>query len=198
LLICYSNHQPLHAIIILLQALIAFPYMPSALETARVIDITFGLHKEQHGLVSGGNHASTNLSRPLTEGGSETWAYLLKMRARAWRAIGLDPDIVWTRAEAVAVIHADIERQDFSCYNAQPETSDIVDILPRRETPTATNSDANTPRADGSIPQPRQGDLYDSEGDVRMADFAAALAEATWAVGDDWPLYLEDFGFMPD
>lgn len=61
----------------------------------------FALHETSQGIVAGAEYP--RYKRPLTDGGAETWLYLTELRAQAWRAGGLDPDVLWSRAEAAQV-----------------------------------------------------------------------------------------------
>ena len=40
------------------------------------------------------------MKRPLSDG-QETWEYLRRLRTKAWNLAGIDPDIVWTREQAI-------------------------------------------------------------------------------------------------
>jgi hypothetical protein len=96
-----GNHQPLHAIMILLLDLVQTPDGENAQESRRAIDVAFALCGPNGGIVAGGGAADRLMKRPLTEGGQEAWVYFRRLRAKAWQKAGLDPDIVWTRAQAV-------------------------------------------------------------------------------------------------
>lgn len=100
-----GNHQGLHAIMILLIDLVQDPESSTAIQSRRVIDIIFALNGPQGGLVAGSGTEDDIMKRPLTEGGQETWEYLRRLRSKAWQKAGLDPDVVWTRDQAVQYCH---------------------------------------------------------------------------------------------
>lgn len=90
-----GNHQPLHALAILLVDLIETPGKPSAEQSRRAIDVIFAL------CYSDGGVAGSGMERPLNAAGRAAWAYLRRLRIRAWQRAGLDPAVVWTREQAV-------------------------------------------------------------------------------------------------
>ena len=81
----------------------------------QAIDIAFALCGPNGGIVAGGGASNRLMKRPLTEGGQEVWDYFRRLRAKAWQKAGLDPDIVWTREQAIHFC------------NQQPEPAIIAD-----------------------------------------------------------------------
>ncbi|KAL9072746.1 MAG: hypothetical protein Q9157_004986 [Trypethelium eluteriae] len=68
-------------------------------ESQDAIDMIFALRDPSHGLVAGTEYP--RMKRPLVAGGTEAWSHLARLRTKAWRAAGLNPDVFWTRQEAV-------------------------------------------------------------------------------------------------
>lgn len=95
-----GNHQPLHAVMILLVDLIESPQSEYALLSRRVVDIVFALLGPMGGLVAGTGPEDNLMKRPLSDG-QETWLYLRRLRSKAWDLAGIDPSIVWTREQAI-------------------------------------------------------------------------------------------------
>ncbi|KAK3678336.1 hypothetical protein LTR78_001633 [Recurvomyces mirabilis] len=106
-----GNHQPLHAITILLLHLVQGPDGEDARETRRAIDIAFALCGSNGGIVAGGSGPENITKRPLTEGGQEAWSYFKRLRSKAWQKAGLDPDVFWTREQAVRFCNGHSEPQ---------------------------------------------------------------------------------------
>lgn len=105
-----GNHQPLHATMILLIDLIQKPNSSTAARSVQVIDIIFALNGPTGGLVAGSGNAKNLAQRQLNEGGREAWEYLRRLRVRAWLKGGLDPDVVWTRQQAVLYCVSETEQ----------------------------------------------------------------------------------------
>ena len=98
-----SNHQPLHAIILLLNNVL-YSISTQYLEQIRsVIDIIAALASENAGLVGNRDEREEDKTRVLSRGGSEVWKYLSRLRARAWRKRGWDPTTRLSREQAVAL-----------------------------------------------------------------------------------------------
>ena len=84
-----SNHQPLHAIMVLLTEVDKFPFSPEAESCRFVIDEAFALCGPEGGMT--GTRGRAGPSRPLSEGGKESWDLMNRLRTRAWKKAGLDP-----------------------------------------------------------------------------------------------------------
>nr|POE82444.1 transcription factor lepe [Quercus suber] len=96
------NHQPLHAVMIILLDLIESPNSSAAPQSRDIIDCIFALSGPDGGLVAGAASPETMRDRPLTEGGIRTWEYFRRLRAKAWQVAGLDSSqLRWTREQAV-------------------------------------------------------------------------------------------------
>ncbi|KAF2232672.1 hypothetical protein EV356DRAFT_504934 [Viridothelium virens] len=94
-----GNHQPLHAVAVILHSLEDRPDGSGSRESQDAIDMIFALRDPSHGLVAGTEYP--RMKRPLVAGGTEAWSHLARLRTKAWRAAGLNPDVFWTRQEAV-------------------------------------------------------------------------------------------------
>ena len=96
-----SVHQPMHATIIALVDTYERPHSIEAPRSRALIDQVFALSDPSVGIVGGPFGPSTQ--RPLHEGGSEAWNLLRSLRSAAWRKARLDPDVLWTEADQLAV-----------------------------------------------------------------------------------------------
>ena len=61
----------------------------------------FALSDQHGGIVAGADPEATAQRWPLTDGGDEVWSYLRRLRAQAWRAADVDPDVQWTRKQVI-------------------------------------------------------------------------------------------------
>lgn len=86
---------------ILLMDLIQSPTGSTASESRTVIDVIFALCSPSGGLIAGAGIDRKIMKRPLTEGGKEAWETLRRLRIKAWQKADLDPDIMWTREQAL-------------------------------------------------------------------------------------------------
>ena len=84
---------------VVLHSLTDRPDGPESRESQNAIDMIFALRAPSQGLVAGTEYP--RMKRPLVGGGSEAWSHLARLRTKAWTAAGLDPDVFWTRREAV-------------------------------------------------------------------------------------------------
>jgi hypothetical protein len=96
-----GNHQPLHAMIIVLNFLNDFPYAQLAPDCREAVDLILALHEKNFGLVPGAQ--APEPTRRIAKGGSEAWRYFFHLRNKAWQAAGLDPSHIWPRLEAVSL-----------------------------------------------------------------------------------------------
>lgn len=99
----FSNHQPLHAVILLLNNLLSTPSSLFADNIRIVIDVIFALVRENAGFIGNAGDESENKTRVLGRGGSEVWKYLSRLRARAWRKCGWDAGNSLTREQATTL-----------------------------------------------------------------------------------------------
>ena len=111
-------YQPLLALMTLLTELRRNPRSPASASFREVIDIIFALCGPGGGLVAVVNDVMR--SRPLNEGGSESWDLLWKFRSRAWRAAGLDPHVLWTREQALETIYKDYDQSQLDHLRPSP------------------------------------------------------------------------------
>lgn len=99
-------HQPMHAMMAIIQDLEDHPNQATATETRKLIDLAFHMSSSQgtSGILS--NDDGSPILRPLTEGGSEAWTFIRRARQRAWQKAGIDPN--YLRCPELAVdIHID-------------------------------------------------------------------------------------------
>lgn len=96
----HRNHQPLQPTAILLNHMARCPADPANPHYRRILDIAFAFMGQDGGIIAddSGRHV-----RPLTDGGSEAWDYLRRLRSRVWRRDGLEPGAVMSRTEAAVL-----------------------------------------------------------------------------------------------
>jgi hypothetical protein len=95
-----GNHQPLHAIVIILNFLNDSPYSPMVQECRNVVDAVLASHKPIQSLVS--PTESPMPSHPTSRTGSQIWKYLAQLRQKVWLATGVDETGLWSRDEAAS------------------------------------------------------------------------------------------------
>lgn len=105
----------------LLNHLLRSPNDPSAAQLRDTVDLIFALNGRDGGIIPRSEEYSGWSSRPLTEGGREAWDYLRRLRTRAWRKAGLDPDIVWARNQALQACNSSSEVAQGSEQNTYEE-----------------------------------------------------------------------------
>ncbi|KAB8596084.1 hypothetical protein FH972_025793 [Carpinus fangiana] len=113
-----GQHQPLHALMTVLQDLEDFPDASGVLETRKLIDLAVLMSSSGPDGKFGNNVPSTasaesimnawsenmaswgiiadegdddQVTRPLNQGGAEAWMFVRRMRHRVWQKAGLDP-----------------------------------------------------------------------------------------------------------
>ncbi|KAL4807207.1 fungal-specific transcription factor domain-containing protein [Aspergillus unguis] len=96
-----GNHQPLHALIIMLKYLDLDRLATDALAIRNLIDETIALCDADGGVNRSTEGGSDIWRRPLTEGGREAWDLIRRLRAGIFVKLGLDPDILPTRDQVV-------------------------------------------------------------------------------------------------
>lgn len=84
----------MHATMIMLVDLYERPRSVEAPRSRAFIDQVFAMSGPDGGIVSGED--GVTVQRPLREGGREAWDLLRKLREKAWRKAGLDPNVLWT------------------------------------------------------------------------------------------------------
>ena len=104
-----SIHQPLHAIALLLLDLIQTPSSAHGAYSRRVIDIIFALSSPETGLVAGPSSGGLVMKRSLSEGGKHAWEYLRRLRLKAWQKCNADPELTWSREDAIQYCNNDGE-----------------------------------------------------------------------------------------
>lgn len=94
-----ATFQPMHAVIILLIDLHDRPHSDESPRSRAMIDRMFLLS----GKINGSHNIGLNCAMPLREGGQEAWEMLIKLRHKAWLKSGLDPDVIWSEEDQMAV-----------------------------------------------------------------------------------------------
>ncbi|KGO72665.1 Signal recognition particle, SRP19 subunit [Penicillium italicum] len=89
-----GNHQPMHAMMIILIDLYERPHSPEASVSRGFVDKILSLSGPDGGVVSGGDDIFTQ--RPLRNGGREAWGMIRRLRQKAWQKAGLNPQLPWT------------------------------------------------------------------------------------------------------
>ncbi|CAI7578741.1 unnamed protein product [Penicillium discolor] len=89
-----GNHQPMHAMMIILIDLYERPYSPEASVSRGFVDQILSLSGPDGGVVSGGDDIFTQ--RPLRNGGREAWGMIRRLRQKAWQKAGLNPQLPCT------------------------------------------------------------------------------------------------------
>lgn len=96
-----ASYGPLHAALIVLVDLYERPQSAEAPRSREMVDRMFVLASPGAGIVGGADGVS--VQRPLREGGVEAWDMLRGLRSAAWQKAGLDPTVLWTEADQLAV-----------------------------------------------------------------------------------------------
>ncbi len=94
-------YGPMHSALVILVDVYERPDSVEAPRSRELIDQTFALSAPESGIVGGPN--GVTVQRPLREGGVEAWDMLRGLRSAAWQKAGLDPTVLWTEADQVAV-----------------------------------------------------------------------------------------------
>ncbi|KAI1611053.1 fungal-specific transcription factor domain-containing protein [Exophiala viscosa] len=102
-----GNHQPLHAMMMVLKGIERDPAGQDVRISCTIIDEVMALCSPEGGIT--GSDGSSMTPRPLTEGGAEAWDLVRRLRARVWLTVGLDPDIALTREEVCASVSLKME-----------------------------------------------------------------------------------------
>lgn len=89
----------MHATMIMLVDLYERPTSIEAPRSRAFIDQIFAMSGPDGGIVSGED--GVTVQRPLREGGREAWDLLRKLREKAWRKAGLDPNVLWTEESQI-------------------------------------------------------------------------------------------------
>lgn len=157
----FSNHQPLHALAVLLNEIFSFPESTYADRIGNVVDVIFALVSEREGLVANTSDETGIRTRALVKGGGEVWKYLRQLRARAWRKKGWDPTISITRDEATRLCR--------DWFVDEARGAQRMD-----DPPSASEQQSSTTRQEASD-LPLMGsleDVYWYSGDLDIPDFA--------------------------
>ncbi|OCT49890.1 Zn(II)2Cys6 transcription factor [Cladophialophora carrionii] len=94
-------YGPLHAVLIILVDLYERPASVEAPKSRELVDRVFGLAAPESGIVGGSD--GYTVQRPLREGGVEAGDMLRGLRSAAWQRAGLDPTVLWTEEDQLAV-----------------------------------------------------------------------------------------------
>ncbi|KAE9371804.1 hypothetical protein N431DRAFT_559228 [Stipitochalara longipes BDJ] len=89
-----GQHQPLHAILLLIMHLERCPDNSTTQETRRLVDLAIFMcgPQENNGVLSSEDGCFD--SRPLSGSGSKAWEFIRQARANVWTKAGLDPVIL--------------------------------------------------------------------------------------------------------
>ena len=128
------NHQPLQAIAILLNHMVHNPHDPLASQYRKILDIAFAFMGRDGGIIASGKTGSVLQARPLTEGGSEAWNFLWRLRSRIWRRDGLDSSATLSRNEAAVLCRG---FEDLSVSTAHGQNEGVLQV------PTVTPAQAD-------------------------------------------------------
>ena len=115
------NHQPLQPTAILLGHMARTPEDPLMNQYREILDMAFASMGQDGGIIADDKATNGEHSRPLTEGGSEAWYHLRRLRWRIWLRDGADPSVLPSRSEA-AVLCKDFENLSSSSKQAQSAT----------------------------------------------------------------------------
>ncbi|KAJ9651514.1 hypothetical protein H2198_009211 [Neophaeococcomyces mojaviensis] len=96
-------YQPMHATVILLVDLHDRPHSNEAPRSRAMIDKMFSLSSLCKGRFDMDTLQGPLQPAPLREGGSEAWVMLRRLRRKAWQKAGLDPDVLWSEEDQMAV-----------------------------------------------------------------------------------------------
>jgi hypothetical protein len=107
-----SIHQPLHAVMVLVRDVNRFPNSPHSEANIQAIDEALALCDPDGG-ITGIREGRLN-RRSLKQGGQEAWNLIRKLRAQAWRKVGLDPDVFLTRSETEERVRQRLTNQGFT------------------------------------------------------------------------------------
>ncbi len=94
-------YGPLHAVLIILVDLYERPKSVEAPRSRELVDNVFALAASDNGIVGGPN--GFTVQRPLREGGVEAWDMLRGLRSAAWQRARLDPTVLWTEEDQIAI-----------------------------------------------------------------------------------------------
>lgn len=98
-----GNHQPLHALMLVLKEVERNPTSAEAAVSCMIVDQIMALCAPDGGITSSAGW-NNMMHRPLTEGGAEAWDFIWRLRARVWTKVGLDPNVILTREEVCVVV----------------------------------------------------------------------------------------------
>ncbi|ETI20750.1 hypothetical protein G647_07092 [Cladophialophora carrionii CBS 160.54] len=118
-----GNHQPLHALMLVLKEVERNPAGAEVEISCTVIDQTMALCAPEGGITASGNGAM--MHRPLNEGGAEAWDLIRRLRARVWTKIGRDPEVILTRDDVESIV-----AQKLQAFKASGGILDLRTPLP--------------------------------------------------------------------
>jgi hypothetical protein len=124
-------YQPLQPVAALLQDLIKEPNSDEASESRLLIERVFAMVGPD-GRVSANSMFGTLIRLHASSGAKKSWMRLEKLRRKAWNQLGLDPNVMWTRA-----IQPNI--------NATTTSENLGQSFPQDLTGITTNSMSNDP-----------------------------------------------------
>lgn len=159
-----GNHQPLHALVLVLKEIERNPMSEEVDVSCAIVNQVMALSAPEGGITGSGG--GSMMRRPLTEGGSEAWDFIRRLRARVWTKLGLDPDITLTRDEVTTIV-----AQKMQAFEASGGKLDLRTPLPNDggeessdQQPLAalpaTSTQLHTGTSVFSSPVPATGETY--------------------------------------
>jgi hypothetical protein len=92
-----GNHQPLHSLMMLLHGIGCRPNDPNLKSSCTIVDQVLALCGPQGGITASDDDEL--MARPLTEGGSEAWNLVRRLRCKLWASLGFDPNVLPPRED---------------------------------------------------------------------------------------------------
>lgn len=88
---------------ILLNELLQRPAAPFAHRARTIVDVVFTLTGRSNDTAAGQDKIHSSSAGNSNGGEGEVWQSLGRLRSKAWRAADIDPELTWTRPEAISV-----------------------------------------------------------------------------------------------
>jgi len=139
-----SMYQPIYATVILLVDLHDRPHSEEAPRSRAMIDKIFSLSVRYKTGLANDTPQSPFEPPSLQDGGSEVWIMLCKLRRKAWQKAGLDPDVLWSEEDQVAVgVAKPLHENELFARSLR---EDIILKHKERQARLRTNGQSSTPR----------------------------------------------------
>lgn len=109
---------------ILLNEVERYPNAIFAKPIIRVLQAIFAFISRQHGFTPSLNPSqNSKFTALLEEGGSATWEYLWRLRAKIFRAADMDPSYIWSREQA-STFCRDFSNRDCTLEDYEPHANE--------------------------------------------------------------------------